>query len=137
MRCLQLESELENLCGTGYDQYPISPQTSPPPKGYNCIAYAAGKTDCCWWPHPSKFLYYWPPHLPREQVGFETIGNFVSAFEWLGYKKCSNGKLKNGIEKVAIFTIANIPKHGARQLESGVWTSKCGKPVGDPAGAGA
>ena len=126
MRCKQLEHDLENLRGTGYDQYPISPQTPPLPKGYNCIAYAAGRTDKPWWPHFSR-LYFWPPHLPREFPGTQTKDNFIKAFEWLGYKPCKDGKLIKGIEKVVIFLKNNQPEHAARQLESGVWTSKCGR----------
>ena len=127
MACLDLEGFLENLKGTGYDQYPISAKTPPKPKGYNCIAYAAGHTDKWWWPDPKNYAYYWPPHLPREFPNTETKENFIRAFEWKGYKQCSNGKHENGIEKVAIFLKNNRPTHAARQLESSLWTSKCGE----------
>ena len=133
MPCLELEHEIQSLIGTGYDQYPISPKTPPLPKGYNCIAFAAGHTDSPpgdmnrpWWPHPNKF-YFWPPHLPREYPGLETVENFVRAFEWIGYRRCKDGKLRTGIEKVVIFLKNNRPTHAARQLESGLWTSKCGR----------
>jgi hypothetical protein len=134
MRCYLLESELENLKGTGYDKNPVSRKTPPYPLGYNCIAFAAG-IDCGtgqgeyrpWWPHPTKFLFYWPPHLPREPVGAETLQNFIRAFEWKGYKLCENGVHEAGVEKVVIFLKNNIPTHSARQLESGIWTSKCGR----------
>jgi hypothetical protein len=127
MRCWQLESELENLRGSGYDKRPVSPQT-PLRFGYNCIAYAAGDTNVRWWPHLNKFQFYWPPHLPRQPLNQETLENFIHAFEWKGYKKCRNGKFKKGIEKVAIFInpSTKTPTHAARQLASGVWTSKCG-----------
>ena len=121
MPCPELELAMPSLKGTGYDQYPISPQTDPAPKGYNCIAFAAGHTDRPWWPHPNKFLYYWPPHLPREPVGAETLQNFIRAFEWKGYRPCKNGNHKTGIEKVVIFMKNNMPTHAARQLESGMW----------------
>jgi hypothetical protein len=124
---MQLECELENLGGSGYDQLPISAQTLRPPDWYNCIAYAAGHMDAWWWPDPKRFLYYWPPHLPRELPGWETSENFIRAFEWKGYKVCENGSLEVGIEKVVIFLKNNRPTHAARQLESGVWTSKCGR----------
>jgi hypothetical protein len=127
MRCWQLERDLENLRGSGYDNRPVSPQTLGR-FGYNCIAYAASDTSQRWWPDPEKYKSYWPPHLPREPHNQETLENFIRAFEWKGYKKCGNGKFKSGIEKVAIFTnpSTNTPTHAARQLESGVWTSKCG-----------
>lgn len=129
MRCWQLESELENLRGSGYDKKPVSPQTLGRFGRYNCIAYAAGDTNEWWWPELEKFKAYWPPHLPREPRDQETLENFIQAFEWKGYKRgCKNGKFKKGIEKVAIFVnpSTRVPTHAARQLESGVWTSKCG-----------
>src|SRR5580692_7042190 len=110
MPCQQLERELENLSGTGYDNYPISPQTPALPRGYNCIAFAAGETHRPWWPHLFNRLYFWPPDLSREYPGRETVENFIQAFEWKGYKKCKNGIHRNGIEKVAIFLKNNRPK---------------------------
>jgi hypothetical protein len=125
MLCPDIEQDLENL-GTGYERFPISAETGGPPQGYNCIAFAAGRTDQWWWPSHYKFLYYWPPHLLREAENCETPENFIRAFEWLGYKQCKNGKCVRGIEKVAIFLKNKVPKHAARQLESGLWISKCG-----------
>jgi hypothetical protein len=126
MRCLDLESWFSNLVGSGYDQYPISPKTLQR-IGYNCIAYAAGETHRRWWPHPNVFAFHWPPHLPREPVGQETLQNFVRAFESLGYTKCKNGKFKRGVEKIVIFVSASgVPTHASRMLESGRWGSKCG-----------
>jgi hypothetical protein len=125
MSCQQLEQEIPNLKGTGYDKYPISPQTRGQ-RGYNCIAFAAGDDAHRWWPHPNRFSFFWPPHLPRQLPGTETVDNFVLAFEWRGYRECKRGDFKKGIEKVAIFTKNERPTHAARQLESGVWTSKCG-----------
>jgi hypothetical protein len=128
MRCKQLEEEIPSLIGTGYDQRPISPQTSGPPHGYNCIAFAFGDTTKWWWPSPYKFIYYWPPHLRREIPNAETIENFILAFEWKGYRVCRDGSLKRGLEKIAIYANdRNCPTHAARQLESGIWVSKCGR----------
>jgi hypothetical protein len=127
MRLSHLETAFKNLADSGYDKYPISPKT-PLFKGYNCIAWAAGDDEKRWWPHKQNpFLFFWPPHLEREPENQETLENFIQAFEWRGYKRgCKNGKLKKGVEKVAIYTLGGIPKHAARQLESGCWTSKCG-----------
>src|SRR5437899_11837645 len=125
MPCQQLEKDIPNLKGTGYDKHPISPQTRGR-KGYNCIAFAAGDDTRRWWPHPDKISFYWPPHLLREFPGTETLGNFIHAFKWKGYTRCKNGYLKKGIEKVAIFMNNNRPTHAARQLESGLWMSKFG-----------
>ncbi len=52
---------------------------------------------------------------------------FVRAFELLGYSLCADGDLVAGVEKVVLYTgQQGTPKHMARQLESGLWTSKLG-----------
>ncbi len=53
---------------------------------YNCIAWAAGENHRRWWPADwDTVTFYWPPHLPRQPLGKETLENFVRAFESLGY----------------------------------------------------
>lgn len=46
----------------------------------------------------------------------------------MGYsRRCTSPHLERGVEKVAIFVnSAGLPKHAARQLESGMWANKCG-----------
>jgi hypothetical protein len=121
MRCPEIEQFLENLGPHDYDQDDVSPET----EDYNCIAFALGVMTKPWWPSKSDY-YDWPAHLPREEYLQETLANFIHAFESKGYRVCRNGKLKSGIEKVAIYTIGGVPKHAARQLETGEWKSKCG-----------
>jgi hypothetical protein len=87
---------------------------------YNCIGWAAGDTENWWWPSPDD---YWPESVPRA----ETIEAFRLAFQTRGYEPCDDGDLESGYEKVAIYAIAGQPKHMARQLPSGAWTSKLGK----------
>jgi len=66
---------------------------------------------------------YWPPDLPRD----ETLDNFVSAFQALGYSRCSDGILDVRYEKIALYVDSHgTPTHAARQLEGGAWTSKLG-----------
>jgi hypothetical protein len=56
-----------------------------------------------------------------------SVEAFIHAFATLGYEACDDHSLEAGFEKVAIYTgPAGIPRHMARQLKSGVWTSKCG-----------
>ncbi len=96
-----------------------------PHNGYNCIAWAAGKTDKWWWPVkvPGAF---WP--IPIDPIDALTIENFVRAFETEGFLKCRDGRFENGFEKIAIYVDgSNEPTHAARSLPSGVWTSKLGK----------
>jgi hypothetical protein len=98
-----------------------------PTGGYNCIAWAAGKTDQPWWPTDEVKGYFWPPNLPKQPIDEETLDNFVKAFELEGYSVCANGEFESGFEKVAIYTNSNgRPLHAARSLPSGVWTSKMG-----------
>ena len=45
----------------------------------------------------------------------------------LGYHACPGGALEPGFDKVAIYALNDgNPKHVARQLSSGLWTSKLG-----------
>src|SRR5439155_1538297 len=86
MRCRHLESALENLGPKDYNHQRVSPATLEG-TGYNCIAWAAGETHKRWWPAKiNRFYYYWPPHLQREELGCETLENFVRAFQWMGYE---------------------------------------------------
>jgi len=103
--------------GLGSDDFTI---TSERDEDYNCIAWAASDTHhSFWWPDNDS---YWPFWSKRE----ETIPCFVNAFRWLGYRVCGNSRLETAFEKVALYTIGEVPKHMARQLRDGTWTSKCG-----------
>jgi hypothetical protein len=114
----RLEQAFPGLRGTVYQV------TSPEDDKYNCIAWAAGDTMDWWWPdeadHPDSA--YWPPGVPRE----ETVEAFRATFATLGYVICTDDQLETGYEKVALFALAGMPKHAARQLASGRWTSKLG-----------
>ena len=93
--------------------------TSQPTLDYNCIGWAAGDSDNWWWPSDDS---YWPNNVPR----VNSIENFILAFQTLGYEKCDNGNFEARYEKVALYAVANIPQHMARQLPSGKWASKLG-----------
>ena len=93
---------------------------------YNCIAWAIGKKDNFWWPRKLGG-YHWPDGLPREPLDRETIGNFIKAFESEGFERCDDSEFENGFEKVAIYVNNfDVPKHAARSLPNGAWTSKMG-----------
>jgi hypothetical protein len=99
-------------------------ETSPATSRYNCLAWAAGRTDQWWW--PDRFgAYYWPEAAPRE----ETTESFVRAFETLGYARCLDGGVEAGHEKVALYVRDGKPTHAARQLPDGTWTSKLGRQI--------
>lgn len=90
---------------------------------YNCVAWAAGETDRPWWPVPYPSApYYWP-----ESDKDELLEDFISGFGTLGYVSCDGGNLEEGYEKIAIYIDEESEiSHMARQLNTGLWTSKCG-----------
>ena len=93
--------------------------------GYNCIAWAAGKKDKWWWPSDDP-CDFWP--IPKDRKNPDSVEQFIKAFESEGYRVCENERFENGLEKVAIYLDKDgDPTHAARQLPSGVWTSKMGK----------
>jgi hypothetical protein len=96
--------------------------TSPATGDYNCIAWAAGKTDSWWWPD-AMGVGAWPDEAPR----LETVDAFVAAFQSLGYASGADETLEAGYEKVALYALAGVPKHAARQLPTGRWSSKLGE----------
>jgi hypothetical protein len=93
---------------------------SPATPTYNCIAWAADSTTRPWW--PLRPNWHWPAGVPSQ----ETLDAFISAFVTLGYEPCVSPSLELGYEKIAIFADGPLPKHAARQLPSGMWTSKLG-----------
>jgi len=110
-----LETAFPNLRHTSYEI------ASSPARTYNCIAWAAGDVGRWWWP-TQMAPYYWPVGVPREV----RLESFVRAFQTLGYEVYATGELEPEFEKVALYARNGVPTHAARQLESGVWTSKLG-----------
>jgi len=104
--------------GLSGQQYAV---TSPRDDRYNCIAWAAGDTGRWWWPDADE-EDTWPAGVAR----VETVEAFRDAFATLGYAACDGEELEAGHEKVAVFALTGAPKHAARQLSSGRWTSKLG-----------
>jgi hypothetical protein len=95
-------------------------KTSQDTISYNCIAWAYEDSTKCYWPDG---IYFWPDDIPC----IATLDNFILLFRKIGYEVCDNGDLENDYEKVAIYcNNFNEPKHAARQLEDGFWTSKLG-----------
>jgi hypothetical protein len=114
----RIEQAFPGLRGSGFQV------TSPENDHYNCIAWAVGDTKNWWWPdEPGQpDSAHWPPNVPR----VETLGAFRQAFAALGYVVCDDERPEGGYEKIALFALAGVPKHAARQLSSGRWTSKLG-----------
>lgn len=54
----------------------------------------------------------------------------IDAYRIVGFEECESPDLEDGYEKVAIFADAtHDPRHAARQLPNGKWTSKLGDHV--------
>ncbi len=98
--------------------------TSPITSDYNCIAWAAEESDCWWWPLPAG-AGYWPPEVARA----ETVEAFVAAFATIGFSPCGTSTKESNVQKLAIYTVNNVPTHMARQLPNGTWTSKLGQNI--------
>ncbi len=111
----EIESVFPGLRGQPYQI------TNPIDRKYNCIAFAVGDTQTWWWPDEAE-EDTWPAHVPR----VETVPAFREVFAMFGYADCAREELEPGFEKVALFTLAGVPKHAARQLGNGRWTSKLG-----------
>ena len=78
-----------------------------------------------WWPidELSNEPPFWPFGVARE----ETLPAFIAAFQTLSYESCETETPESGFEKIALFADhRSIPKHAARQLPNGLWTSKLG-----------
>jgi hypothetical protein len=99
--------------------------TEPPDPKYNCIAWAAGRTDK-WWdpaePEEGDDNLYWPENVPRDHK----VTSLIMALESVGFIICADGCLEDGIEKIAAYADGPEYTHAARQLENGKWTSKMG-----------
>jgi len=57
------------------------------------------------------------------------MSGVIDAYAHCGYELCSDAELADGYEKIAIFERDNEPRHVARQLPTGKWTSKLGDQV--------
>lgn len=114
-----MERTFGKLSRAGYEK--TSEFTGYPPNdgAYNCIAWAASDPHHFWWPQPDVDWPIWAKRVT-------SIPAFVEAFKWLGYRVCKDSRLQFGYEKVALYAIGSDPKHMARQLRDGRWTSKCG-----------
>ena len=94
--------------------------TSDETREYNGFAFAAGDEEAWWEPPP---FGYWPDDVPEEY----TLSTFALIYRRLGYEACTSSTHEPSFEKVAIFANAlDEPTHAARQLASGLWTSKLG-----------
>lgn len=114
----QLRAAIKGAFPALRDSFEVTSDRTP---SYNCIAWAASDNSKWWWPDP-WYQKYWPHGVPRT----DDEESFVSAFELLGYLRCSTSSIEDAVEKVAIYSIDGKATHMARQLANGKWTSKLG-----------
>jgi hypothetical protein len=99
--------------------------TSPRTSDYNCFAYAADAREqqTNWSPSVSGLgREFWPQGVRRAL----TLAAFIDAYASVGYSVCEDGGLDPALEKIALYVVSGEPRHAARQLPSGLWTSKIG-----------
>lgn len=103
---------------------------------YNCIAWAANRTDCWLQSLPKDkrptfsldgVKYDWPFNVDDEF----SIRTLKEIFEKLNYEECIDGEYEKGFKKVAFYEKDSKATHAARQLTSGknegIWSSKLGR----------
>jgi len=114
-RLPHLERLFPALANSGYSK------SSDEDPAYNCVAFAVHDTGQ-FWQKVAVRGYYWP--LDRD----DRLEDWIRALELNNYVVTDNWDLEKGVEKVSIFVNKDgVPEHVARQLESGIWTSKIGR----------
>ncbi len=98
---------------------------------YNCIAWALGIKNQWWEPHSQGSIVedrgYWPAGLPHNRAP-----QTLRALFWReGFVDCENGDFDPNIVKIALYRLPDTDgsyrwTHVARQLKTGLWTSKLG-----------
>jgi hypothetical protein len=99
-------------------------ETSSKSDKYNCIAWAFGDTTRRWWPNSKG--YYWPR---GKRPGNSALAEFEAYCADENWEVARDGAVEFGYEKIALYALNGEPKHAARQLINGLWTSKLGDHV--------
>lgn len=92
-----------------------------PDHNYNCIAWAAGVADD-WW-DPVDETRTWPAGAPRG----DTVEIVMMGLSTIGYEQYADGMLEPDVEKIALYEHRGEFTHVAKQLASGLWSSKLGR----------
>lgn len=94
--------------------------TSSATDAYNCVAWVERDLDRWWEPG-----FYWPTGVPQP-AGESDLDIYVELFKSLGFEVCEDGELEDEFLKIALYGVAGIFHHVAKQLPSGAWSSKAG-----------
>jgi hypothetical protein len=96
--------------------------TSPIDHSYNCLAWATQKKDVFMWPfNPMLDGCAWPHH--DESTELHNLFEFYKGF---GFSECDTWEFDAKFIKISLYHIDGQFTHAARQLRSGLWTSKLG-----------
>jgi len=115
-----IEAQIPRLAETDYRV------RSPKDRRYNCFAWAAQDTAHVWSPTSLGSGVHWPPGIPA----LPSLSGVVEAYKAIGYEQCESPELESAYERIAIFVdVSGEPRHAARQLPNGEWTSKLGDHV--------
>lgn len=99
-------------------------KTSDATDNYNCIAWAFKDSGRYWWPNNKRT--YWPLKTLPNQTTMEAFESWFSADGWV---VTSDREIEPEYEKIALYALRGVPKHAARLLGSGAWTSKLGSNI--------
>lgn len=101
---------------------PLSKKTSEPTQQYNCVAWAFEDNTRWWWP---KRGGYWPTAYTGRTVQ-EAFEDLLAAGGW---EPTGTQTFESGFKRIAIYSKLQDgqPTHVARQLLSGLWSSKLGQ----------
>lgn len=95
---------------------------SPNDNKYNCLAFAASRTDRFWWPAIADGCFW-----PLDDLSTE-FNNLILAYETVGYQLCDSWEFDPKLKKIALYVDDNNQfTHASRQLRIGLWTSKLGQ----------
>jgi hypothetical protein len=86
---------------------------------YNCVAWIA-RDIRRWWARGDGF--HWP--VPAAD---DSLQGHIVVFEHLGFCRCDDGDLEEGIEKIAVYGSDESFEHVAFQRPDGKWSSKLGE----------
>jgi hypothetical protein len=99
--------------------------TSPSDDSYNCVAWVA--RDLRRWWEPALDGGYWPRRVSEDELDAGDLPEYVRLFESLGFRRCADGSVVHGQEKIAIYACVGSFEHVAYQRSDGSWSSKLGK----------
>lgn len=94
-------------------------KTSEATSTYNCIAWAFEESHRIWWPCKRG---YWP-------TSFDSLTVAEAFDKWFaedGWEETKDATVEPDVKKIALYMLNGDPTHAARQLSTGLWTSKLG-----------